>query len=103
MHRLATGRGGQAFAGRRAVESAPKRFVYVLKTVHEPASYYVGLTANVRARFEDHNAGRCPHTVSRRPWRLHVTMMFSDDRLASRFERYLKSASGRAFAKHHFE
>ena len=85
------------------MESASKRFVYILKTIREPASYYVGLTSNVRARLDEHNAGRCPHTVSRRPWRLHVTMAFSDERIASRFERYLKSSSGRAFAKYHFE
>jgi predicted GIY-YIG superfamily endonuclease len=95
--------GGYTFAEADGVESAPKRFVYILKSIHEPASYYVGLTSNVRARLDDHNTGRCPHTVARRPWRLHVTMAFPDERIASRFERYLKSASGRAFAKHHFE
>ena len=86
---------------RRDVKS--KRFVYVLKNTSEPASYYVGLTSNVDARLEDHNAGRCAHTALRRPWRSHVTIEFSDETTAIRFERYLKSGSGRAFAKHHFE
>jgi putative endonuclease len=56
-----------------------------------------------RAALLDHNAGRCPHTVSRRPWQRHVVIEFSNERSAIRFERYLKSGSGRAFAKRHFE
>lgn len=56
-----------------------------------------------RRRLDDHNAGRCPHTVRYRPWRLQVVIEFPDEPRAVRFERYLKSGSGRAFAKRHFE
>jgi hypothetical protein len=35
--------------------------------------------------------------------RLHLAIEFSDERRALRFERYLKSGSGRAFSKRHFE
>jgi len=80
-----------------------KRFVYVLKSLQEPPSYYVGLASDVRARLHDHNAGQSPHTARRRPWKLHVTMAFSDEGMASRFERFLKSGSGHAFARRHFE
>jgi hypothetical protein len=52
-----------------------------------------------RARVADHNAGRCPHTARSRPWQLHVVIEFPDEQRAVRFERYLKSGSGRAFAK----
>jgi putative endonuclease len=52
----------------------------------------------VNARLAGHNAGRCRHTVSRRPWQLHVVIEFSDEPTAICFERYLKSGSGRAFA-----
>jgi hypothetical protein len=31
-----------------------------------------------------------------------VSIRFADPRVAARFERYLKSGSGRAFAKRHF-
>ena len=82
---------------------AGKRFVYVLKNADDTPHFYVGLTSNVEARIADHNAGRCPHTASRRPWRLHVAIEFPDEPRARRFERYLKSGSGRAFAKRHFE
>jgi predicted GIY-YIG superfamily endonuclease len=81
----------------------PKCLVYVLKSAHQPLHFYVGVTAAVRERLADHNAGRCPHTARYRPWSLHVSIEFSAEQTALRFERYLKSGSGRAFAKRHFE
>jgi putative endonuclease len=80
-----------------------KRFVYVLKTTAGMPSFYIGLSSDAKARLADHNAGHCPHTASRRPWQLHLVIEFSDEKRAIRFERYLKSGSGRAFAKRHFE
>jgi putative endonuclease len=79
------------------------RFVYVLKNTEENPPFYVGLTSAVKERLADHNTGRCPHTASRQPWQLHVVIEFSDENGAIRFERYLKSGSGRAFAKRYFE
>jgi predicted GIY-YIG superfamily endonuclease len=64
---------------------------------------YIGITANVRRRLEWHNAGRCPHTSNHKPWELVVVIEFADERRAVAFEKYLKSGSGRAFAKRHFE
>lgn len=80
-----------------------KRFVYVLQCADMVPRFYVGLTSDVSRRLEDHNTGRCPHTARYRPWRLHVAIEFRDEKRAVRFERYLKSGSGRAFAKTHFE
>jgi predicted GIY-YIG superfamily endonuclease len=82
---------------------AGKRYVYVLKNADDKPQFYVGLTSDVDARLAAHNTGRCPHTATRRPWQLHVVLEFSDEERAIRFERYLKSGSGRAFAKRHFE
>jgi putative endonuclease len=79
-----------------------KRLVYVLKSATLKARYYIGLTSDVPARLADHNAGRCPHTARYRPWQLHVTIELPDEQRAVDFERYLKSGSGRAFAKRHF-
>jgi predicted GIY-YIG superfamily endonuclease len=78
-----------------------KRFVYVLKSEAQPARYYTGVTSNVAARLAAHNDGRCPHTSSGRPWSVDVVMEFADEQRAVRFERYLKSGSGVAFAKRH--
>jgi putative endonuclease len=79
----------------------PKRTVYVLKSVHDPARYYTGVTSDVSARLAAHNAGRCPHTVDARPWQVDVIVRFADERRALKSEQYLKSGSGRAFAKRH--
>ena len=79
-----------------------KRTVYVLKSAGSRAHFYVGLTHSVEARLASHNAGRCPHTTRHRPWALHGTIHFPDEHRAVDFERYLKSGSGRAFAKLHF-
>ena len=78
------------------------RFVYVLKSADQKPHFYVGRTSDVRARLADHNAGRCSHTARYRPWQLHVTIGYPDEQRAVDFERYLKSGSGRAFAKRHF-
>ena len=79
-----------------------KRFVYVLRNEELTPDFYVGVTSEVDVRLATHNAGGCPHTARRRPWHLHVIIEFPDEKRAVRFERYLKSGSGRAFAKRHF-
>jgi len=52
-------------------------------------------------RLEAHNAGRCLHTASGRPWQIDVIVEFADEKRAIAFERYLKSGSGCAFAARH--
>lgn len=79
-----------------------KRFVYILKSTNPKAHYYIGFTHDVPARFADHDAGRCRHAARHCPWQLHVTIELPDEQRAVDFERYLKSGSGRAFAKRHF-
>jgi predicted GIY-YIG superfamily endonuclease len=56
----------------------------------------------MKGRLEWHNEGPCGYTTAHRPWRLIVQIEFCDEPTARRFERYLKSGSGRAFAKRHF-
>jgi putative endonuclease len=56
----------------------------------------------VEARLRWHNSGPSGVTIPNRPWSLVVALAFADARLAGRFERYLKTGSGRAFAKRHF-
>jgi putative endonuclease len=80
---------------------APKRIVYILRSRTDPTRYYTGVTADLRARLDDHNAGRCPHTAEARPWMVDVIVKFADERRALAFERYLKSGSGCAFAQRH--
>ena len=37
-----------------------------------------------------------------KPWQFVVSIEFAEERTAVHFERYLKSGSGRAFARRHF-
>ena len=72
--------------------------VYVLVSDSQPQRYDTGLTSDVTSRFIAHNAGHCTHTATGRPWRVDIVLQFPDERRAVRFERYLKSGSGCAFA-----
>jgi predicted GIY-YIG superfamily endonuclease len=79
-----------------------RRFVYILRSDSDHERHYVGVTADVDERLEWHNTGLSGHTRQHRPWRVIVSFEFPDERAAVRFERYLKSGSGRAFSKRHF-
>ena len=72
-----------------------------LRSCADPGRYYTGVTSDWRVRLAAHNAGRCLHTASGRPWQVDVIVQFADERRAVAFERYLKSGSGCAFAKRH--
>ena len=76
-------------------------YIYILQSEHDDDRFYTGLTKDLRKRLKNHNAGRILHTAKWRPWRLKVYVALSDRGRAAAFERYLKSASGRAFVKKH--
>ena len=79
-----------------------KRIVYIIRSDVDPSRHYVGITNDLRARLEWHNRGPCGHTLSHRPWSVVVSLEFPSEKEALRFEKYLKSGSGRAFATKHF-
>ena len=76
-------------------------YTYVIETVDEPKHYYVGFSEDLTARMAHHNAGRSTHTAKHRPWKLVWYAAFANRTKAESFERYLKTASGRAFQKKH--
>jgi putative endonuclease len=84
--------------GEDGLDAVLMKYVYLLERVSHPEQSYVGLTDNLRARFDAHNSGQSPHTAKFKPWRLVTYIAFSDEAKAVAFERYLKSSSGRAFA-----
>ena len=94
---------GNVICCRRRTHGRNQAFVYVLRSAISNSPFYIGLTSDVNARLADHNTGRCPHTASRRPWQLHVIIEFSDEQTSGPLRTLLKSGSGRAFAKRHFE
>jgi putative endonuclease len=74
------------------------KYVYILESL-DSQHFYVGITDDLRARLAKHNASEVPHTSKYGPWRIRTYVAFSDEHLAIAFEKYLKSGSGRAFAK----
>lgn len=78
-----------------------ERFIYLLRSEMDGRPY-VGMTCDVQQRLATHNSGGSLYTAPYRPWRLVVSLQFANPEAARRFERYLKSGSGRAFAKRHF-
>jgi predicted GIY-YIG superfamily endonuclease len=79
-----------------------RRFVYILRSDSSPSRHYVGITTDPDERLHWHNEGPSGHTIVHRPRSLVVSIEFPTEAEALRFERYLKSGSGRAFAKRHF-
>jgi predicted GIY-YIG superfamily endonuclease len=79
-----------------------KRFVYILQSMRDPAECYVGVTSDSCTRLAAHNAGHAPYTDGNRPWRALVVIEFDEEEPALKFERYLKTGSGREFARRHF-
>jgi predicted GIY-YIG superfamily endonuclease len=75
------------------------KYVYILESLAFRDHFYVGIATDLRQRLQKHNAGEVPHTSKFIPWRLKTYVAFSDEAKAFSFEKYLKTASGRAFAK----
>ncbi len=75
------------------------KYVYILQSLADPNHFYTGVTDDLRAGLSKHNSGSVTHTAQYRPWRIKSYIAFSDDDRALAVEKYLKSGSGRAFAK----
>jgi predicted GIY-YIG superfamily endonuclease len=75
------------------------KYVYILHSEAHADRFYVGSTDDLRTRLEKHNSGAVPHASKFKPWRVKTYLGFSDSEAAVQFEKYLKSPSGRAFAK----
>lgn len=76
-------------------------YVYILKSEITRKSY-TGSTKNLRSRIKKHNSGEVTHTAKYKPWKIQSYFAFENKDIAIKFEKYLKSNSGRAFASKHF-
>jgi len=74
-------------------------YVYILRCIGDRQRHYTGSTEDLNSRLLKHNKGEVPHTSKYRPWEIKTAIAFKDRERALAFERYLKSPSGRAFAK----
>ena len=72
-----------------------------ISCVNHPTRRYVGVTADITARLNAHNAGQNQSTARWRPWLIDVLIEFRTEPMAVRFEKYLKSGAGHAFANSH--
>lgn len=77
-------------------------YVYLINSLNSPKVFYIGYTTNIKQRLETHNSGGSVHTAKDRPWELIICMAFKNADCAKQFEKYLKTQSGRAFAKKRF-
>ena len=74
-------------------------YVYLLRSIKNPQQTYIGHTDNLQERLATHNSGGSKYTMADRPWRLVTFLAFDNKLKATAFEKYLKSGSGRVFAK----
>ena len=74
--------------------------VYILLCADN--TYYVGKTKKLEERLSRHRKGQVSYTAKRLPINLITFQVFFDEYKAALFEKYLKSGSGRAFAKKHY-
>lgn len=77
-------------------------YVYILQSSSDAERFYIGIAEDLKSRLKKHNAGEVFHTAKFRPWILKNYFAFADRKKDYAFEKYLKSGSGRAFAKRHF-
>ena len=76
-------------------------YVYILTSTCDSGRHYTGCTKDLNERLRKHNQGGVPHTAKYRPWRIETVVRFRCPQKALAFERYLKSGSGREFARRH--
>ena len=77
-------------------------YVYILRSKSYPQKYYTGYTTDLEKRLTKHNEGGCKHTSKNKPWEIKTAIAFTEKEKALKFEKYLKTHSGRAFAVKHF-
>jgi predicted GIY-YIG superfamily endonuclease len=77
-------------------------YVYILVSQADEKKHYTGITRDLESRLLEHNQGACVRTTKCRPWRIETAVAFRSEKKARAFERYLKTGSGREFARRHF-
>ncbi|MBI2344617.1 GIY-YIG nuclease family protein [Candidatus Dependentiae bacterium] len=77
-------------------------YVYIIQSINFPEQVYIGCTQDFVKRLSNHNCGTTSHTQKYMPWKLVTYSVFEDKDVAYKYEEYLKSGSGRAFAKKRF-
>lgn len=74
-------------------------YVYILRC--SDSTLYVGYTKDLKDRISRHKRGDVNYTRKRLPFEMVAIIALPDQYKAIRLEDYLKTGSGRAFAKKH--
>ena len=74
-------------------------YVYILQSFSHPDRFYTGRTNDLKRRLSEHNRHKNEFSSRFKPWKLKTYIAFGDKDQAIAFEKYLKTPSGRAFAK----
>jgi predicted GIY-YIG superfamily endonuclease len=77
-------------------------YVYILQSIKFEETFYTGFTTDLNKRLVKHNNGEVISSAKFKPWKIKNAFAFTEKEKALAFEKYLKSHSGRAFAKKHF-
>ena len=78
------------------------KYVYILESLDSLNISTSGLRTTCAHDWRSIMRAKCRIRRKFGPWRMSTYFAFSDEARAFAFERYLKSGSGRAFAKKHF-
>ncbi|MEK9175612.1 MAG: GIY-YIG nuclease family protein [Patescibacteria group bacterium] len=74
-------------------------YVYYLNSKKFKDQYYVGYTANLKMRFEQHNKGLSSSTKPFIPWNLIFYEAYKSRKDAKRRELYFKTTKGKKALK----
>ena len=73
-------------------------YVYILYSTNFD-SFYIGFTADLERRLQQHNNGLTKSTKAKRPWKIAYSEEFSLQIDAMRRERFLKAQRNKSFYK----
>lgn len=76
-------------------------YVYILKEINNN-HFYIGYSSDLKKRLKAHYNKEVLSTKDKQ-WKLNNYFAFNNIIIAKRFEKYLKSGSGRSFCKKHFK
>ena len=71
-------------------------FVYIIQSLID-SSFYIGYTADLPKRIEEHNSGKSNYTASLKPWEVVYIEEFPTKREAMIREKFLKKQKNRDF------
>jgi len=67
------------------------KYVYILQSEVQPDRFYVGSTADLQRRLEEHNAGNSVHTNKFKPWKVKTYLAFEDHGKADAFDTFFEN------------